>query len=102
MSCVLCMYIHHDPPHPHNTCMHTHARTRGHTHTYTHTHTHTHTHQTQAVLQQAWVEGIKPCLVINKIDRLISELKQTPTEAFYHLQQVLEQASGHGGRSKGG
>ena len=47
--------------------------------------------QTQAVLQQAWVEGIKPCLVLNKIDRLITELKYTPTEAHYHLQQVLEQ-----------
>ena len=47
------------------------------------------------------MEGIKPCLVINKIDRLISELKQTPTEAFYHLQQVLEQVSGRGGRQPG-
>ena len=47
--------------------------------------------QTQVVLQQAWVEGIKPCLVLNKIDRLITELKYTPTEAHYHLQQVLEQ-----------
>ena len=47
--------------------------------------------QTQVVLQQAWVEGIKPCLVINKVDRLILELHYTPTEAYYHLQQILEQ-----------
>ena len=47
--------------------------------------------QTQVVLQQAWVEGIKPCLVINKLDRLILELHYTPTEAYYHLQQILEQ-----------
>ena len=47
--------------------------------------------QTQAVLQQAWVEGIKPCLVLNKVDRLITELKYSPTEAYYHLQQILEQ-----------
>ena len=47
--------------------------------------------QTQAVLQKAWVEGIKPCLVINKVDRLILELNYSPTEAYYHLQQILEQ-----------
>ena len=50
--------------------------------------------QTQAVLQQAWVEGIKPCLVLNKIDRLVTELKYSPTEAYYHLQQILEQVRG--------
>ncbi|XP_064391164.1 elongation factor-like GTPase 1 isoform X2 [Halichondria panicea] len=49
--------------------------------------------QTQAVLQQAWVEGIKPCLVINKVDRLILELNYSPTEAYYHLQQILEQVN---------
>lgn len=47
--------------------------------------------QTHTVLQQAWLEGIKPCLVINKIDRLITELQYTPTEAYYRLQHVLEQ-----------
>lgn len=47
--------------------------------------------QTQVVLEQAWTEGIKLCLVINKLDRLITELQLTPTEAYYHLQQVLEQ-----------
>ncbi len=49
--------------------------------------------QTQVVLQQAWKEGIKLCLVINKVDRLILGLQMTPTEAYYHLQQVLEQVS---------
>ena len=43
------------------------------------------------VLRQAWQEAIKPCLVINKVDRLITELRLSPTEAFYRLQQVLEQ-----------
>ena len=47
--------------------------------------------QTHTVLQQAWLEGIKPCLVINKIDRLINELQCTPTEAYYRLQDLLEQ-----------
>ncbi|XP_028407033.1 elongation factor-like GTPase 1 isoform X2 [Dendronephthya gigantea] len=49
--------------------------------------------QTHAVLRQAWLEGIKPCLVLNKIDRLITELKQSPLEAFIHLQKILEQVN---------
>jgi len=49
--------------------------------------------QTNAVLRQAWLEGIKPCLVLNKMDRLITELKLSPLEAFYHLQKVLEQVN---------
>ena len=34
--------------------------------------------QTKVVLQQAWREGIKPVLVLNKLDRLITELKLQP------------------------
>lgn len=49
--------------------------------------------QTQVVLKQAWTEGIKLCLVINKVDRLITELQYSPTEAYQHLQQVLEQVN---------
>ncbi|XP_067873831.1 elongation factor-like GTPase 1 [Heterodontus francisci] len=49
--------------------------------------------QTQAVLRQAWLENIRPVLVINKIDRLIIELKLTPFEAYIHLQKILEQAN---------
>lgn len=48
-------------------------------------------HQTQAVLRQAWLENIRPVLVINKIDRLIVELKFTPQEAYSHLKNILEQ-----------
>nr|XP_020756626.1 elongation factor-like GTPase 1 [Odocoileus virginianus texanus]XP_020756627.1 elongation factor-like GTPase 1 [Odocoileus virginianus texanus] len=47
--------------------------------------------QTQAVLRQAWLENIRPVLVINKIDRLIVELKFTPQEAYCHLKNILEQ-----------
>ncbi|KAK7076905.1 Elongation factor-like GTPase 1 [Halocaridina rubra] len=46
--------------------------------------------QTKVVLQQAWVENIQPVLVLNKIDRLILEMKQTPLECYYHIAQVLE------------
>ncbi|XP_056878924.1 elongation factor-like GTPase 1 [Takifugu flavidus] len=49
--------------------------------------------QTQAVLRQAWLENIKPVLVINKMDRLIVELKLTSQEAYSHLQKILEQVN---------
>ncbi|CAI9717329.1 elongation factor-like GTPase 1 isoform X1 [Octopus vulgaris] len=46
--------------------------------------------QTHAVLRQAWQEGIKPVLLLNKIDRLILELHMEPQEAYLHLRQILE------------
>lgn len=46
--------------------------------------------QTVTVLRQVWIEKLKPLLVINKIDRLITELKMTPAEAYLHLERVLE------------
>ncbi|XP_028999673.1 elongation factor-like GTPase 1 [Betta splendens] len=49
--------------------------------------------QTQVVLRQAWLENIRPVLVINKIDRLIIELKLTSQEAYVHLQRILEQVN---------
>ncbi|XP_030621732.1 elongation factor-like GTPase 1 isoform X2 [Chanos chanos] len=49
--------------------------------------------QTQVVLRQAWLENIRPVLVINKIDRLIIELKLTSQEAYTHLQKILEQVN---------
>ncbi|XP_058256934.1 elongation factor-like GTPase 1 isoform X2 [Hemibagrus wyckioides] len=49
--------------------------------------------QTQAVLRQAWLENIRPVLVINKIDRLIVELKLSPQESYTHLQKILEQVN---------
>ena len=47
--------------------------------------------QTNAVLKQAWLEQQKPILILNKIDRLITEKKMTPLEAYQRLNQVLEQ-----------
>ena len=46
--------------------------------------------QTVTVLRQVWIEKLKPILVINKIDRLVTELKMTPSEAYSHLERVLE------------
>ena len=48
--------------------------------------------KTTAVLRQAWTEKVKPCLVINKIDRLF-ELNLTPEEAFHRIRIVLEQVN---------
>lgn len=49
--------------------------------------------QTVTVLRQAWMEHIKPVLVINKMDRLITEIKLTPHEAHLHLNKLLEQVN---------
>ncbi|KAI3115011.1 hypothetical protein CBS147333_1408 [Penicillium roqueforti] len=49
--------------------------------------------QTVTVLRQTWVEQLKPILVINKMDRLVTELKMSPAEAFSHLSRLLEQVN---------
>jgi ribosome assembly protein 1 len=49
--------------------------------------------QTVTVLRQTWVEKLKPLLVINKIDRLVTELQMTPNEAYVHLSKLLEQVN---------
>lgn len=49
--------------------------------------------QTVTVLRQTWTEKLKPLLVINKMDRLITELKMTPAEAYVHLSKLLEQVN---------
>ncbi|KAF7998147.1 hypothetical protein HCN44_009545 [Aphidius gifuensis] len=49
--------------------------------------------QTRSALSMTYIEGLKPVLVLNKIDRLINELKLTPLDAYVHLVQVLEQVN---------
>jgi ribosome assembly protein 1 len=49
--------------------------------------------QTHTVLRQALKEKVKPILVLNKLDRLIGELRMSPMEAFIRLTQVLEQVN---------
>ena len=46
--------------------------------------------QTVTVLRQVWMEKLKPLLVINKIDRLVTELRMSPPEAYAHLERILE------------
>ncbi|KIJ59473.1 hypothetical protein HYDPIDRAFT_183983 [Hydnomerulius pinastri MD-312] len=49
--------------------------------------------QTIAVLRQAWQDNLRPILVINKFDRLITELKLSPVEAYHHLARLIEQVN---------
>ena len=49
--------------------------------------------QTIAVLRQAKEESLKPILVINKIDRLIIELKMSTNEAATWLNRLVEQVN---------
>ena len=49
--------------------------------------------QTVTVLRQTWTEHLRPLLVINKVDRLITELKMSPGEAYTHLSKLLEQVN---------
>ncbi len=49
--------------------------------------------QTVTVLRQTWIEHLKPLLVINKMDRLITELKMSPGEAYIHLSKLIEQVN---------
>jgi ribosome assembly protein 1 len=50
--------------------------------------------QTHAVLRQARAERVVPCLVINKIDRLIIELGLEPEAAYERLLRIVDEANG--------
>lgn len=49
--------------------------------------------QTVTVLRQTWTEKLRPVLVINKMDRLVTELKMTPAEAYVHLSNLVGQVN---------
>ena len=42
------------------------------------------------MLYKALKERMRPCLVLNKIDRLCMELQFTPLEAYQHLRRLIE------------
>ncbi|KAL3630208.1 hypothetical protein CASFOL_023192 [Castilleja foliolosa] len=50
--------------------------------------------QTHAVLRQAWIEKLTPCLVLNKVDRLICELRLSPLEAYNRLLKIIHEVNG--------
>lgn len=39
------------------------------------------------------MDRLRPILIINKVDRLITELKLSPIEAYHHLSQLIEQVN---------
>lgn len=47
----------------------------------------------QDLILKAWEEKLRPCLVLNKIDRLILELKLDSVEAYDHLVRIIEQVN---------
>lgn len=49
--------------------------------------------QTVNVLRQCWVDRLKPLLVINKIDRLVTEWRFLPLEAYQHILRIVEQVN---------
>ncbi|XP_050350136.1 elongation factor-like GTPase 1 isoform X2 [Nymphalis io] len=49
--------------------------------------------QTRLALKQAYSENIQAVLVLNKIDRLIVEMKMSALDAYVHITQVLEQVN---------
>lgn len=46
---------------------------------------------TEAVIRHALQENIKITLVVNKIDRLILELRIKPADAFYKIKHTIEE-----------
>lgn len=46
---------------------------------------------TEAVVRHALQEGIKITLVVNKIDRLILELRIKPADAYYKIKHTIEE-----------
>ncbi|KAL7676240.1 hypothetical protein ACOME3_002496 [Neoechinorhynchus agilis] len=46
--------------------------------------------QTVAVVRQASQEKLKLILVLNKLDRLLTQLKMSPEQAFDHLNRLIE------------
>jgi 116 kDa U5 small nuclear ribonucleoprotein component len=46
--------------------------------------------QTERVLKHAAQQGLAICVVINKMDRLILELKLPPVDAYYKLRHTLD------------
>ncbi|MFB6360292.1 MAG: GTP-binding protein, partial [Halobacteriales archaeon] len=49
--------------------------------------------QTETVLRQALREDVKPALFVNKVDRLINELREGPEEMQERLQTVIREVN---------
>ncbi|MFX0210558.1 MAG: GTP-binding protein, partial [Candidatus Hodarchaeota archaeon] len=45
--------------------------------------------QTEVVTQQALTERVRPVLIINKVDRLITEMRMTPEDAYEKFKNII-------------
>jgi U5 small nuclear ribonucleoprotein component len=50
-------------------------------------------HGTEAVIRHAMQEKLKMVLVVNKMDRLIVELRLPPSEAFFKIKHTIEEVN---------
>ncbi len=50
--------------------------------------------QTERLLKHAVQEKLAVTLCINKIDRLMLELKLPPTDAYYKLRHIVDEVNG--------
>ena len=48
---------------------------------------------TEAAIKHAMQEGVALTLVLNKIDRLILELRMPPADAYYKIRHTLEEVN---------
>ena len=48
---------------------------------------------TETIIRHALQEGILITLVVNKIDRLILELRLPPLDAFYKIKHTIEEVN---------
>lgn len=46
---------------------------------------------TEFIIRHALQEGLKITLVVNKIDRLILELRIKPADAYYKIKHTIEE-----------
>lgn len=50
-------------------------------------------HGTEQVIRHAMQEKLKMVLVVNKMDRLILELRLPPSEAFFKIKHTIEEVN---------
>ena len=48
---------------------------------------------TENIVRHALQEGVKITLVVNKIDRLILELRIKPADAYYKIRHTIEEVN---------
>ena len=48
---------------------------------------------TEKAIKQACQEGLPICLLVSKVDRLITELKVPPTDAYFKLRHTIDEVN---------